>query len=156
MFDMIYINDKTKNLVHFTLEGKGFLEIQAQTLMDGNVIRDISRHFEKMIMEFGKSVAIPIKLLESLKEEDLDHLLINLHTCPKHIFTENFFAIIPPHLMRNYTDRQTLRLYSTFGVNQYAVLIKCEEVNTTHLAAAHHEEFAERFELLDETYDKSA
>ena len=153
MFDMIYINDKTKSLVHFTLEGKSFIDLYIEINDQKTVIQEIGKHFEAIIMEFGRTVDIPEKLLGALKEQDLDDLLLKLHTCPEYLFTENFFAIIPPHMMRDFSDTETLRVYRSLGVNKYAVLIKSEGAKT-HLAAADFEEFRERFELLggqDET-----
>ena len=150
MLDMIYINDKTKSLVHFTLEGKSFVDLYIEVNDRKTVVKKIGEYFESIIMEFGQTLDIPQKLLGALKEKDLDDLLLKLHTAPEYLFTENFFAIIPHHMMRNFTDIETLRIYRSLGVNQYAVLIKSEDKKTTHLAAADFEEFRERFVLIEE------
>ena len=150
MLDMIYINDKTKSLVHFTLEGKSFVDLYIEINDRKAVIKKIDEYFESIIMEFGQTLDIPEKLLGALKKEDLDDLLLKLHTDPEYLFTENFFAIIPPHMMRDFTDTETLMIYRSLGVNQYAILIKSEDEKTTHLAAADFDEFRERFVLMVE------
>ena len=147
MLDMIYINDRTKNFIHFRLEGQSFNELCLQVNDRKKVTEEIGKYFESIIKQFGQTVDIPEVLLESLNEDELDKLLVKLHTDQKTLFMEHFFAIVPPQMMRNFTDTETLRIYSTLGINRYAVLIKCDNEDTTHLAAAEHEEFRERFIL---------
>jgi len=149
--EMLYINDQTKSLIHFTLEGKNFIDLYMEINNHKTVIKKIGEYFESIIMEFGQTVDIPEQLLGALKEEDLDDLLVKLHTDTQHLFTENFFAIIPPHMMRDFTDTETLRIYRSLGVNRYAVLIKSEDKKTTHLAAADFDEFKERFVLMEKS-----
>ena len=150
MLDMLYINDKTKRLVHFTLEGKSFNELYLEINNRDIVIQEIGKYFESIIERFGQTVDVPHKLLSILKDEELDDLLLKLHTDQKHLFTENFFAIIPPHMIRDFTDTETLRVYSSLGVNRHAVLIKSDDEKTTHLTATDFDEFKERFVLLRE------
>lgn len=149
MFDMLYINDKTKSLVHFTIESKSFNELYLEINDREIVVQEIGRQFESIISQFGLTLEVPAELLDGLKDEDLDDLLINLHSDPKHLFTENFFAVIPPNMMRDVTDTKTLRCYSSLGVNRYGVLIKSIDEKRVHLAAADFEEFRERFVLME-------
>ena len=149
MLDMLYINDQTKSLISFQLEGKSFLELYAEINNQTIALKEIAKHCEHIIEQFGHTVEIPPNLLEDLKEQDLDELLLNLHQNPKHLFTENFFVLIPLHMMRQCTDMETLRIYNTFGINQYLVLLKSDDDKTVHLAAAELEEFKERFELIE-------
>ena len=148
MLDMLYINDKTKTLLHFSIAGKSFSALYKELGHTQKTVDAVSYHFESMVSQFGKEVEFPACFVEELSEEEMDVLMLYIEYNDTRLFKEHFFALIPYEYVRLFSDNETLNTYCTFGVNREAILIKSENAISTHLAAATHGEFMERFELL--------
>jgi len=148
MLDIIYINDKTKRLLHFAITGKSFLELFNEFKNTQKVIEATRYHFESMVSQFGIELDFPAQFIEVMDDEEMDILMIELEYNYKRLFKEQFFVVIPFELIRQFSDNETLNTYCTLGVNREAVLIRSEGAANIHIAAATHLEFKERFELL--------
>lgn len=90
MLNMLYINDKSKKLIHFSIEGRSLDELYDEYGDEQRVLEEACLNYETMINQFGKRVGIPMAIVHGHNEEELEYLLYKLHGDPIILFQENF------------------------------------------------------------------